>query len=198
MAALAGSLYKVFLSLGKSPAIPGHVCVTKPGLTNELLARAEQGDERALATVRAIFDASPACWDRAGNVATMAEEVLVRLVAGDGALSHEAIHRKLAALKANLAGPTACPLERLLSERVVLCWLQVHQADERAARRASQHEVAGGDYDQRRQDRAHKRYLSALHALAQFRRLQIPAVQVNIGAQQVNALQISAERKADP
>ena len=128
----------------------------------------------------------------------MAEEVLVRLVAGDSALRHEAIHRKLAALRADLAGPTVCPLERLYIDRVVLCWLQVHQADEHAARRASQGEVAGGDYDQRRQDRAHKRYLSALHALAQFRRPQIPAVQVNIGAQQINALQVSAERKADP
>ncbi len=184
--------------MGKSPAIPGDVCVTKPELTKELLARAEQGDERALATVRAIFDESPACWDKAGNVATMAEEVLVRLVAGDSALTHEAIHRKLAALKADLAGPTACPQERVYLERVVVCWLQVHQADEHAARRASQGEVAGGDYDQRRQDRTHKRYLSALQALAQFRRLQIPAVQVNIGAQQINALQVSAERKADP
>jgi hypothetical protein len=43
-----------------------------------------------------------------------------------------------------------------------------------------------GDYYQRHQDRAHKRYLSAVRALAQVRRLLTPAVQVNIGGQQVN------------
>jgi hypothetical protein len=39
-----------------------------------------------------------------------------------------------------------------------------------------------GEYFQRRQDRAHRRYLSAIRSLAAVRRLQVPtAVQVNIG-----------------
>ena len=45
-----------------------------------------------------------------------------------------------------------------------------------------------GDYYQRRQERAHKRYLSAVKALAQVRRLELPAVQVNIGQNQINAI----------
>jgi hypothetical protein len=43
-----------------------------------------------------------------------------------------------------------------------------------------------GDYYQRRQDRGHHRYISAIRALAQVRQLLIPAVQVNVGGQQVN------------
>ena len=42
---------------------------------------------------------------------------------------------------------------------------------------------------QDRLDRAHRRYLSAIKALAQVRKMQLPAVQVNIaaqGGQQVN------------
>lgn len=39
---------------------------------------------------------------------------------------------------------------------------------------------------ERRQDRIHRRFLSALKALAQVRRLLSPAVQVNIAREQVN------------
>ena len=36
------------------------------------------------------------------------------------------------------------------------------------------------------QDRAHRRYLSAIRTLAQVRRLLTPAVQINVGENQVN------------
>ena len=39
---------------------------------------------------------------------------------------------------------------------------------------------------QRSRDRAHHRYLSALKALAQVRKLALPALQVNIAKEQVN------------
>ncbi len=43
-----------------------------------------------------------------------------------------------------------------------------------------------GEYHQRTIDRAQKRYLAAIKALAQVRRLLTPAVQVNIADQQIN------------
>jgi hypothetical protein len=39
-------------------------------------------------------------------------------------------------------------------------------------------------------DRAHKRYLSALKALAQVRRLGVPRVQVNLGDKQFNIMSL--------
>ena len=185
--------------MARSRASTRRVPVKKDAeLTGDLVLRAEKGDQRALATVRVIFDESPGYWEAFGNLTTMAENVLVKAVAGDAALFQEAIRRQVETLKADLAGPTPSPLERLLIKRVAVCWLQMHDADARDARRASQLDVARGDYDQRRQDRAHKRYLSAIRTLLQIQRLPITSVQVNIGAQQVNALQVSAERKADP
>lgn len=42
------------------------------------------------------------------------------------------------------------------------------------------------DAYQRRMDAAHRRYLSALNALATVRKLAVPAIQVNIADRQVN------------
>ena len=88
-------------------------------------------------------------------------------------------------LRAELLGPTPTPLERLLVERVVACWLQVQDADVRYAQ-AKNPSFALGDYLQRRMDRAHKRFLTAARTLALVRRLALPVLvqQVNVAAQQ--------------
>ena len=49
--------------------------------------------------------------------------------------------------------------------------------------------------DQRRIDHAYRRYLSALRALAQVRKLTLPVVQINIAKKQVN---IAAPAAVDP
>src|SRR5438309_1646009 len=74
---------------------------------------------------------------------------------------------------ADLLGPDPCPLERLLVQRLVTCWLQVQDADLRFAQ-AKELPIPWGDYYQRRMDRAHRRYLSAVKTLAVVRRLALP------------------------
>ena len=55
---------------------------------------------------------------------------------------------------------------------------------------------AEGDYWQKQQERAHRRYLSAIRTLAQVRRLLVPAMQVNIAERQLNVLgQVSGGRQ---
>src|SRR5205085_2151017 len=97
-----------------------------------------------------------------------------------------AMIRKLELLRAELAGPNPTPLERLLVERVVACWLQVQDADVRYAQAMKQATMAWSEFHQRRMDRAHRRYLSALKTLAQVRKLALPVLQVNIARKQVN------------
>ncbi len=89
-------------------------------------------------------------------------------------------------MKTELAGPKPSPLERLLVDRIAACWLQVHYADALYAQRMGEVSVGWGDYLQRRQDRAHRRYLASIRALAQVRRLLSPPVQINVGQNQVN------------
>jgi hypothetical protein len=97
----------------------------------------------------------------------------------------EALPRKLQRLREELAGPNPTPIERLLVERVVACWLQVQDADIRYAQ-AEDLSRASYDYYQRRMDRCHKRYLSAIKTLATVRKLALPVLQVNIAEKQVN------------
>jgi hypothetical protein len=154
-----------------------------------LIARAEAGDKAAIRALRPLINQAPGAWEMAGNLATRAENALVSVAAGKDEILREALTRKLATLREELGGATA--LERLLVERLVACWLNVYYIDALYAKRMNDVTWAESEYFQRRQERAHRQYLSAIRTLAQVRRLLGPTVQVNIGAQQVNVANAS-------
>ena len=139
-----------------------------------LVQRAEQGDEAALPELRVALDANPWCWQRYGDLSKQSQAAWLQLIAGSNLMLHEATSRKAAQLRAELAGPEPSPLEWLLVERVVSCWLQVHYADAAYAQlkgaTPAQHTAA-----LRRQNSAQHRYLQAVRALATVRRLLRPA-----------------------
>lgn len=70
-------------------------------------------------------------------------------------------------------------------DRVVACWLQVQEADLRYAQ-AGNCSFPQANFHLKRQDRAHRRFLSAMKTLATVRKLALPMLQVNIGENQVN------------
>lgn len=156
-----------------------------------LFTCAGNGDSSASSELRELFDAKPTRWETVGNMAIQAECSLVKVASGDNEVLEEAIYKKLNNMKKDLAGSAPTPLERLLVERVVACWFQVHYADITYTQHMNKLSLEQGNYYQQRQDRAHRRYMSAIRTLAQVRRLLIPSVQVNIGNQQVNAAQVS-------
>ena len=104
---------------------------------------------------------------------------------GNNLLAKEAAPRKLKAMKEELAGSSPTPLERLLVERVVASGLQLQHAEAMYAQNLKHLAMAQSEYHQRRLDRLHKRYLSAIRTLAQIRKLGVP-VQINVAEQQVN------------
>jgi hypothetical protein len=148
--------------------------------------RADRGDQNALAVIGQVFDLVPSVWDAYGDLAAAAENALVELWAPNSALTRVGLRMKLAAMRTDLAGPEASPLERLLAERVVACWLQSYHADFAYARAFKELPSREVELHQRRQDRAARQYLKALRSLADVRRLLIPALQVNIAERQVN------------
>lgn len=119
------------------------------------------------------------------------ETLLIEYLGKDALLIHEAQRRKCAALRRDLEGPTPTPLERLLVDRVVLCWLHLHLGEAQYVQNMKQLTALQHDFYQRRLSMAQRRYLSAITALAQVRRLQVPAVQVNIAEQQLNVAAIA-------
>jgi len=92
---------------------------------------------------------------------------------------------KLDQVKAELEGPNPTPIERLLAERASLCWFIVNRC-ERDFELLKGVTIKQAEHQQRKIDRAHARFLSAVRTLAQVRKLALPALQVNIGRNQVN------------
>ena len=72
-------------------------------------------------------------------------------------------------------------------DRICCCWLAMQETEVNASRLQSI-PLPQADYHQRRQDRAHRRFLSACKTLAQVRKLVGPNVQVNVAEQQVNVM----------
>ena len=133
-----------------------------------LVARAGKGDQSALAEVRQFLANRPVLWAEAGDIGRVAEEALLGMASGDNLLFKESLRRGLAAVKADLA--PANPVEKLVVERIGVCWLAANYADALAAE-AKDAPSPRAEQLRRRQDSAHKRMLTSLKLLATVRRL---------------------------
>ncbi|MDB5307464.1 MAG: hypothetical protein JWO38_1666 [Gemmataceae bacterium] len=154
--------------------------------TLALIDRAEQGDATAMPPLRKLLG-NPAAVDQlGGNLAETAQRVLVEAHCGQNLFRREAIGRKMATLRAELAGPTPSPIEWLLAERAVACWLHVYHLEAVYAGKGAM-SLPLAEHYQKCIDRAHKRYVSALKALAEVRKLGV-TVQLNVARKQVNVL----------
>jgi hypothetical protein len=91
-------------------------------------------------------------------------------------------------MREDLAGANPSPLEQLGAERVASCWLQLHYAELLYNQELPNLTLEQDTHHQKRLDRLHRRYLSAMRSLAQVRKLLKPKVaQINIGEkQQIN------------
>jgi hypothetical protein len=163
--------------MGKPAPPVAPVPVTVPDAA-AIVDRARKGDTTALPALRVLLQ-DPAAVDRlGGDLARQAELALVHAAAGQNLALREALTRKLDLLRAELAGPAPAPLERLLVSRVVACWLQLHHAD--MVLHQQNFTLAQAEHHERKRDRAHKRYLSAIKTLALVRKLALPFLQVNV------------------
>jgi hypothetical protein len=161
---------------------------TGPMKHDELLAltdRAQKGDKTALPALRELLK-EPAMVDPlGGDLAKQAQLTLINKFGGQNLLFKESLTRKLDLLREELAGPNSTPLERLLVERIVACWLHLHHLEMlHASKQSMSLELAS--YYQRSISSAQKRYLAAIKTLALVRKLAVPILQVNIAKKQVN------------
>ena len=152
---------------------------------NATIRKAEGGNKDALADVRELL-AKPGIPDiLAGNVAKEALARLVKAYAGENPVIRESVARKLDEMRAELCGPSAGAVEKLLVERVLATWLHLHHLEAVYAGKESM-SLPLGLYYQKVISAAQKRYLAALKGLAEVRKLALPALQVNIAKKQVN------------
>jgi len=130
--------------------------------------------------------------ETAGNMALQVQAALIRKAAGTNLFFKEGLEAKMGQLRTDLAGTDPTPLERLLADRIALCWLSLHNAEARFAQTEGLTWKQTESW-QRWIDAAHRRYLSAVKTLATVRKLALPALQVNIARRQVNVLAAGAD-----
>ena len=149
-----------------------------------LIRRAEGGDATAVPALREMLAVPGVADALGGDIARKAADRFLDSYCGDHLVVREAAVAKMAQLRAELAGANPTGVERLLADRAVLCWFHVHQLELAYAGKGSM-TLPLAEHYQKGIDRAHRRYLSAVKALAEVRKLNV-TVQLNIARKQVN------------
>jgi hypothetical protein len=136
-----------------------------------IVSRAECGDATVLPVLRELLDHRNDLWREVGDLAVQAQRSLIRVASGHNLMLAESLERKATALRRELARPDASPLEGLLADRVVACWMQTAYWD---AMQTREFDNAGRDAIRRHQDSAHRRFETATKNLATVRKLLAP------------------------
>ncbi|VTR92843.1 Uncharacterized protein OS=Singulisphaera acidiphila (strain ATCC BAA-1392 / DSM 18658 / VKM B-2454 / MOB10) GN=Sinac_7624 PE=4 SV=1 [Gemmata massiliana] len=151
-----------------------------------LLKRTQAGDETTVPVVRKMLSNPASLRMFGGKLADQVVSSFIKAMGGDNVGFREAVLKKLEQMRAELLGESSTPIERVLVERVVACWLQVQDAELRAAQGQKDASIKQADFHQRRMDATNKRFLAAVKGLALVRKFAVPVLQVNIAKKQVN------------
>jgi hypothetical protein len=155
---------------------------------DEIIKRSDAGDRGCLPDVRNLLADpvdGPNFRECVGSSVQWLLSTLIKKSAGKSVLGGEAIEQQLGRIRSELEGPNPTPIERLLAERASLCWFIVYW-HENVYFNADGWSINQADLQDRKIDKAHARFLSAVRTLAQVRKLALPMLQLNIGTNQVN------------
>src|SRR5262245_5707164 len=158
---------------GVTEPIPGEVPHTEA--MRALLQRAQQGDASVLTQLRALLDERRELWQRLGNLTGHVEEALLDMAAGKSLLARESIRRRMEALRAELSVPPPTPVEKLLIDRIVVCWAQCNLADLDDLQK-SRVGTPQGFHAQRRLNGVQGRFFAGLKQLVVIRKLLKPTL----------------------
>lgn len=159
------------------------------------ITRVHDGDENAIADMERSLELIPSIARKFGNLNLWVEQGFLERATGGTPVEKKSVKLTLEQMREELAGPNPSPLEILGAERVASCWLQLHYAELIYNQALPKLTLEHDAYHQKRLDRLHRRYLSAMRSLAQVRKLLKPKVaQINIGEkQQINTGAVALE-----
>ncbi len=147
----------------------------------------EKPTQQERMALREALKKDEALWRKASDMNSMAQRLLLDKFP---AQTREAIQIRLEAMQNDLGYAESPVLEQLLIEQVVTCWLNFEyiQIGYVTALKMST-DMANANRWEKLTATAQGRHLRAMEALAGMRRrLRPSALQVNIGAQQVNVM----------
>ena len=159
--------------------------------------KAESGDEVAVPALRRFIQdtAGLACVSRCEVVERSMRWMAGTLAVGDSARK-DTIIRQAEQMGIDLAGDDPTPLETVMVQRIVACWLRLQIAEINAGTCGSDPQT---EFFQRQLERSHRMFLSAVKTLATVRRLASPLnLNLAIGVTQASETRsIEACRRGD-
>jgi hypothetical protein len=152
-----------------------------------LSQKAENGDKQARRELRrAVRESTPDVVAEASDLSSRSSWLLIKTVAADDPLLEEALEKRLELMRSEIAGVDPSPLEVLLVQRVVSCWLlveffEVLMSAQLYRENKNRVPLSYLKHMIRWQESAQRRYLSAIKELVRVRKLQsnTPGIQVN-------------------
>ncbi len=145
----------------------------------------EKPTKEAIQAVRRYWRDHPEAWREVGDMAKHAREVFIEDKFRVSAGFSETVRAAVAGVMHDLGYETAPPIERMVIEEIGLSWLH-HYVSQWELTASSGVTMRQQEMWERRNVQLQRRYLRALETLARIRRMKLPAVQVNIGQNQVN------------
>jgi hypothetical protein len=133
----------------------------------DVVARAAAGSDEAISDLRQVLRANPAIYQVLGDLSGHVQRCLVDLVAGGCVVAKEAIQLQAEELRRELLRDADSPLERLLADQIVTTWLDVN-IQQIGLAQPHEKETHRQRWEQRF-DRAQRRHLAAVTALAEVR-----------------------------
>jgi hypothetical protein len=128
---------------------------------------------RQLADMLAAGDFDAAMRRFGGDMARTTAEMIIGQITDDP-IRREALRLKVGRLQAELAGDDPSPIDRVLAERVSVCYMDTYYSDQLSQ---SNDDVGLAAFLQARQDRAQRRYVAAIRSLAECRRVEASIVE---------------------
>jgi hypothetical protein len=137
---------------------------------NEMIKLANSGDASAVAQLCELLDGHPWLWQRVGRLAIECQLLLIQQASRGDQLIEQSVTRMLAHMRTNLGESEPTPLEQIVVEQVVTCWLQVQVADKAVASDKGG-TLPNAHFLLKRQDLAHRHLAAAIKSLNEIRKL---------------------------
>jgi hypothetical protein len=148
----------------------------------DAIRKAEQGDRKALSLLRRYLKHPSVLARFKSSAESILRHTLGMRLEPEKKVQPEVLRRQAEVLAEQLAGPGASVLERLLADRIATCKLHVEIMEIEAARNLDPRVTL---LFEKAADRASRRYLGAIKALTQLRKLAPDlAVLVSVGGEE--------------
>jgi hypothetical protein len=135
------------------------------------MQRAKAGNESAASHLRAMLEDFPVLCRDTRDLMEQTQDGWLKLLTGSDLSQRVMIEHQLQSLRKELGGFNVSVAERLLIDRILICWLQLAYAD-RLLLEAQNGSTRVPKEQARRQAAAAKQYATAIKQLAQVKRLE--------------------------